>query len=496
MVRDTLADDGTLWLNLGTTYRDKQDVQIPARVALALQADGWILRADVIWWKPNAPPSSARDRPGLDYEHLFMLVKSPSYLYNREAVMEPAAWERWGKQTVPKYAGSRTATGWMQERSKEELQELGNGKKNLRSVWKLPTSNNASAHWAPFPAEIPRRCILASSNPGDLVLDPYCGSGTTLARGDQARPARRGRRHLRGRAGASEGCRGGCAVAVGHGQRVTPRVDSRATNGPAPPKRPGPGNGGTSSDAPETLSPVPRLTFREWREAFRMMRDKSYQQTRLGPDVVAYLAWKRLSRASERTLDQYERDLRLVCLRPSTAASRASPTATSCSCSRWSRGSRGSASAPPGATSSSGRSREGCRPDNPVDRLPKLRPTPEPVYDLWRQDELDLLVAGTRKMERPLSRTLRVLTMIESGCARRRASGDAARRLRPLPQEPSPCSARGSKRRLIPISAELVATVDEYLLTEYPAARAAPALTDYLWFRRLQDGRPDHRAEA
>ncbi len=181
VVRDTLADDGTLWLNLGTSFRDKQDVQVPARVALALQADRWILRADVIWWKPNAPPSSARDRPGLDYEHIYMLVKSPNYLYNRAAVMEPAAWERWGKQTVPKYEGSRTTTGWMQERSKEEIQALGNGKKNLRTVWKVPTSNNASAHWAPFPAEIPRRCILASSNPGDLVLDPYCGSGTTLA---------------------------------------------------------------------------------------------------------------------------------------------------------------------------------------------------------------------------------------------------------------------------------------------------------------------------
>lgn len=83
------------------------------------------------------------------------------------------------------------------------------------------------------------------------------------------------------------------------------------TNGPAPLARPGPGTEGTSFDASSTL---PRLTFREWRESFRMMRDKSYQQTRLGKDVVAYLKWKRFARASERTLDQYERDLRLVCL--------------------------------------------------------------------------------------------------------------------------------------------------------------------------------------
>lgn len=181
VVRATLALDGTFWLNLGTTYRDKQDMQVPARVALALQDDGWYLRADVIWHKPNAPPSSARDRPGLDYEHVYMLTRSARYLYDREAVTEPAAWDRWGKQTVPKYEGSRTSTGWMRERSKAEVQALGNGRKYLRSVWKVPTSNNRSAHWAPFPAEIPRRCILASSRPGDLVLDPYCGSGTTLA---------------------------------------------------------------------------------------------------------------------------------------------------------------------------------------------------------------------------------------------------------------------------------------------------------------------------
>lgn len=95
------------------------------------------------------------------------------------------------------------------------------------------------------------------------------------------------------------------------------RIESEATNGPALPKQPGPGNGGTSSDAPETLL-APRFTFREWREMLRAMRDKSYQQTPLGPDVVEYLAWKRLSRAAERTLDQYERDLRLVCFATST----------------------------------------------------------------------------------------------------------------------------------------------------------------------------------
>ena len=144
------------------------------------------------------------------------------------------------------------------------------------------------------------------------------------------------------------------------------------------------------------------------------MRDKSYQQTPLGPDVVEYLAWKRLSRAAERTLDQYERDLRLVCLATSTGVEGIThgdlmlvldvvPEKS------WKRVRAAWGDFFKWAV------REGRRLDNPVDRLPKLRPTPEPVYDLWKQEELDLLVAGTRKMESPLRERLRVLTMIESG---------------------------------------------------------------------------------
>ena len=193
------------------------------------------------------------------------------------------------------------------------------------------------------------------------------------------------------------------------------RVPSSATvNGPALPKQPGPGTEGISFDAPETISPVPRFTLHEWRQVLRAMKDKSYQRTPLGPDVVEYLAWKRFSGASPRTLDQYERDLRLVCLAASTRVKGVTHgdlmlvlelvpekswkrvRAAWGDFFRWSV-------------------REGRRPDNPVERLPKLRPTPPPVYDLWKQEELDLLVAATRRMENPLRERLRVLTMIESG---------------------------------------------------------------------------------
>jgi site-specific recombinase XerD len=125
--------------------------------------------------------------------------------------------------------------------------------------------------------------------------------------------------------------------------------------------------------------------------------------------------------------------------------------------------------------------REGKRPDNPVERLPKLRPTPEPVYDLWKQEELDLLVASTRKMESPLRERLRVLTMIESG-----ARAGELRGLQlgdfDLYRKTITVLGKGQKRRLIPISAELAGTVDEYLLTPYPLLERAPTATDYLWY--------------
>ena len=195
---------------------------------------------------------------------------------------------------------------------------------------------------------------------------------------------------------------------------------------------------------------------------------------------MEYLAWKRLSRASERTLDQYERDLRLVCLATSAGVEGVThgdlmlvlevvPEKS------WKRVRAAWGDFFKWAV------REGRRPDNPVDRLPKLRPTPEPVYDLWKQEELDLLVAGTRKMESPLRERLRVLTMIESG-----ARAGELRSLQlgdfDLYRKTIVVTGKGAKRRLIPISAELAATVDEYLLTEYPLIERLPVPTDYLWY--------------
>jgi DNA modification methylase len=162
-VRRVLTPHGTVWLNLGDSYVEKQLLGTPWRIAFALQDEDWWLRSDCIWNKPNAMPSSVRDRPTTSHEYVFLLSKQARYYFDRHAVLEPAAWERWGKQTVPKYEGTETATGWIKPRSKEALVNNGAtaGGKNIRSVWSIPTNPYPEAHFATFPEELPRRCILA-----------------------------------------------------------------------------------------------------------------------------------------------------------------------------------------------------------------------------------------------------------------------------------------------------------------------------------------------
>lgn len=173
-VRRAMRDDGTLWLNLGDsftsggrTWRDadkknkgramdyraptpeglkpKDLIGIPWRLALALQADGWYLRADIIWQKPNCQPESVKDRPTRSHEYVFLLSKSEKYFYDHEAIKEKSA---------------------------------DGGMKNRRSVWPINTEPFPGPHFAVFPSELVRLCMLASTPPGGLVLDPFLGSGT------------------------------------------------------------------------------------------------------------------------------------------------------------------------------------------------------------------------------------------------------------------------------------------------------------------------------
>lgn len=216
-VRRVLRDDGTLWLNLGDSYAgsgkgawDNKEVQkevyvpdkdspqcklkkvpqglkpkdlvgIPWRVAFALQADGWYLRSDIIWHKPNPIPESVKDRPTKAHEYIFLLSKSQKYYYDADAIKEPAVTSgQTRKFNTPKKVGrlvnQRKASG--NESPDAEPWEVP-AMKNKRSVWTVPTQPFSEAHFAVYPPKLIEPCVLAGCPVGGTVLDPFCGSGTT-----------------------------------------------------------------------------------------------------------------------------------------------------------------------------------------------------------------------------------------------------------------------------------------------------------------------------
>jgi DNA modification methylase len=203
-----LREDGTLWLNLGDSYatnvhtgsygknadhcslnsiartriphglKAKDLCGIPWRVAFALQADGWYLRSDIIWYKPNPMPESVTDRPTKAHEYLFLLTKQERYFYDAEAIRENSFCEAGSAGT---WNGNRDF-GLPNGQSRFGNPNLGgsiDGFRNKRSVWTIPTQAYAEAHFATFPEDLIKPCILAGSRSGDTVLDPFGGSGTT-----------------------------------------------------------------------------------------------------------------------------------------------------------------------------------------------------------------------------------------------------------------------------------------------------------------------------
>lgn len=206
-VKRVLKKEGTLWLNLGDTYSaqrwtgkgegqamnkmkdghrdinpeklsglpDKNLVGIPWRVAFALQADGWYLRQDIIWAKPNPMPESVTDRCTKSHEYIFLMSKNPKYYFDNEAIKEDAKWERWGDQTVEKE--QQGTSKWIGNKSKSELQAIG--KRNKRSVWTITTKPFSEAHFATFPEDLIVPMIKAGCPPDGIVLDPFMGAGTT-----------------------------------------------------------------------------------------------------------------------------------------------------------------------------------------------------------------------------------------------------------------------------------------------------------------------------
>lgn len=188
LLKDKTKQDGLLFLNLGDSYVNGQLAGIPWRVALALQEAGWVLRSDIIWHKPNAMPSSIKNRPTVDHEYVFMFSKAKQYKYNQDAIREPHV----TFSENSKMRGGRAHLG-KRGGTPEKGKNAGNSNlhdgrwdqafhpkgRNKRTVWSIPLGKFRGAHFAVFPEKLVETCVLAGSDPGDLVCDPFAGSGTT-----------------------------------------------------------------------------------------------------------------------------------------------------------------------------------------------------------------------------------------------------------------------------------------------------------------------------
>ena len=186
--RRAMKDKGTLWLNLGDKYQEGRLLGMPWRVALALQDDGWRLRSDIIWHKLNAMPSSVKNRFTIDHEYLFMFAKTADYYFNADAVREPHV--TFSENT--KMMGGRNHLG-KRGGTPEKGKNSGNvnlhtGRwdqafhpkgRNRRTVWRIPLSKSPDPHFAVYPEKLVEPCVLAGSQEGDIVLDPFLGSGTS-----------------------------------------------------------------------------------------------------------------------------------------------------------------------------------------------------------------------------------------------------------------------------------------------------------------------------
>jgi DNA modification methylase len=211
-VRRVLRADGTAWVNLGDSYandtkwggesggmnytssaggyrgqrekratglKPKDLVGIPWRVAFALQDDGWYLRSDIIWHKPNPMPESATDRPTRAHEYIFLLSKSARYYYDADAIREPhTALGRPPGNKSRIYIDRDPNHHAGEKRRPDHAHSFNENGRNKRTVWTVATAPYAEAHFATFPPKLIEPCILAGSRTGDVVLDPFMGSGT------------------------------------------------------------------------------------------------------------------------------------------------------------------------------------------------------------------------------------------------------------------------------------------------------------------------------
>jgi DNA modification methylase len=161
--------------------KEKDLVGIPWRVAFALQADGWWLRSDIIWAKPNPMPESVTDRPTKSHEYIFLLAKSARYYYDSEAIKEPSTGQTGLAADFKRTSKDHVIPNQSVAQHRDERESrLDNGSRNRRSVWTIATQPYPDAHFATFPEDLIKPCILAGCPVGGIVLDPFSGSGTTI----------------------------------------------------------------------------------------------------------------------------------------------------------------------------------------------------------------------------------------------------------------------------------------------------------------------------
>jgi len=173
-----LKPDGLLFLNLGDSYHEKELVGIPWMTAILMFGeDNWTLRSECIWYKRNAMPENTPNRPNRDHEHVFMFSKYKSkYYFDMDAVRVPVAATTLERDKYTRITKGKD--GQYAVAHNHETPSNPNGR-NLRTVWDIPTISCSDAHFAVFPPSLPERCIKMASRPGDIVLDPFGGSGTT-----------------------------------------------------------------------------------------------------------------------------------------------------------------------------------------------------------------------------------------------------------------------------------------------------------------------------
>ena len=210
-VRNVLTDDGTLWVNLGDSYynyrpgkgqsypkqsvsktnqdlptqcnkrgnkleglKEKDLIGIPWMFAFAMRSDGWYLRQDIIWHKPNPMPESVKDRCTKSHEYIFLLSKNKKYYYDNEAIKEPVK-KDWGTRDRTQGKYHNPGSGLVPHSGLSKSYD----RKNKRDVWSITNKPYKGSHFAVFPPDLITPCILAGSEKGDIILDPFMGSGTT-----------------------------------------------------------------------------------------------------------------------------------------------------------------------------------------------------------------------------------------------------------------------------------------------------------------------------